>query len=75
MPILVVLACVTIVLLSTVSSCTRLEMSVTGSGCRSTAFTTLKMVVLAPMPSARETTQMMVKLGLLYSERRPKWTS
>jgi hypothetical protein len=44
-------------------------------GVRRAAFTTLKIAVLAPMPSARVRTAMMVKPGFLYSTRAPYRTS
>jgi hypothetical protein len=40
-----------------------------GSGRSSTAFTTLKMAVFAPIPSASATTAMMVKPGAFASMR------
>src|ERR1051326_8816060 len=42
---------------------------VTPAGFRSTSFTTLKLAVLAPMPSASAATAVMVKPGLLASVR------
>jgi hypothetical protein len=44
--------------------------SATGRGCRTSAFTTLKMAVLAPMPSARVATATAVKAGDFLSIRR-----
>src|SRR5713226_7221544 len=46
-----------------------------GSGRRSTAFTTLKMAVFAPMPSAKVSTATEVNPGFFLSMRRAKRTS
>src|SRR6266511_2033646 len=43
-----------------------------GNGRSSTASTTLKMAVLAPMPSAKVTTAMSAKIGFFTSIRKPK---
>ena len=49
--------------------------SLYGSGRSSTAFTTLKMAVLAPMPSASASTATAVNPGFLASTRPAKRTS
>src|SRR5579862_2016509 len=72
MPNFVALAAVTKVLLSTVSSSTRWEMSRTGRGLRRMEFTTVKIVALAPIPRAKERMQTRAKPGLLRMERSPK---
>src|SRR5271154_3858268 len=46
-----------------------------GSGCKSTAFTTLKIVVVAPIPSARVRMATAAKPGLFASIRSPYRTS
>src|SRR2546426_9327279 len=45
--------------------------SMNGSGLSNTAFTTLKIAVFAPMPSASETTAMNEKPGFFVSVRNP----
>ena len=50
---------------------TILSGSLKGSGRRSVALTTLKMAVLAPMPSARVAIMSSVKLGRLARARSP----
>ena len=49
--------------------------SSTGSGLSSTAFTSVKIVVLAPMPSASESAATMVNPGLFASSRAPNFRS
>jgi hypothetical protein len=46
-----------------------------GNGLSNTAFTTLKMAVFAPIPSARVKTATVVKPGLFTSIRNPKRAS
>src|ERR1700730_4934332 len=55
----------------TCHTCTSRAGSWNGSGRRSTAFTTLKMAVFAPMPRARTMMAAAVKPGFLRSTRRP----
>ena len=50
---------------------TRRSAAVKGSGCSRTALTTLKIAVLAPMPSASVRTAMALKPGFLDSMRAP----
>ncbi|MEQ1353287.1 MAG: hypothetical protein ABLT11_04665 [Candidatus Acidiferrum sp.] len=64
-------ACVTRVLLSTVSNCTSRGRSRTGSAFSSVAFTTVKIVVFAPMPSASDNIATAVKPGFLRNIRKP----
>src|SRR6266849_1746384 len=69
MPSFVVFAVVTEVLLSMVSTSTTREMSLTGKGLRRMAFTTVKMVVLAPIPSASDSTATVLNPGFFVSMR------
>src|SRR6266853_5713130 len=69
MPSLVALAAVTRVLVSTVSSSTTRAMSLTGRGFRRMALTTVKMVVLAPIPSASDRIATKLNAGFLVSIR------
>src|SRR5882762_4465980 len=56
---------------SRVNISARREGSSTGRGWRKTALMMVKMAVLAPMPSARESTTTKVKPGLFLSMRKP----
>src|SRR6266403_549074 len=69
MPSFSMLAAVTRVLVSTVSSSTTREMSFTGRGFRRMALTTVKIVVLAPMPRASDRIATKLNAGFLVSIR------
>src|SRR5437879_13895812 len=53
-----------------VSNSTNCEMSFTGKGCSRIAFTTVKLAVFAPIPSASDNTATALKPGLLRTKRR-----